>query len=403
MRVLVFDPFHGAAGDMITAALLDCGADRERVVAAMQAVVTEPTIETVNRAGIRATRVHTHATPEHRSLSDVYKRLDDASPVVPPEVLAMARRVFSRLNAAEEEVHGSHVHFHEVGADDAIADVIGACTALFTLRVDGVAVLPLALGSGTVTGSHGTIPLPAPATVAILKGSGLVAIKGNDEGELCTPTGAALLAEFSSLGPADPGGYTIRAVGYGAGSRDTPHSPNVLRAMVVDTTGALPQDTVDLLETNVDDVSGEVIGEALARFMAAGARDASATPIIMKKGRPGYLVTVIALPETSAALARLMARELGTLGIRCIPAIHRFIAERTTAEVDVEIQGYRKHMPVKCGWMDGHIYTYKAEFDAARNWAAELDLPVRDMLLAAQKAAEKQADKLQPRERPGDR
>ncbi len=388
---------------MITAALLDCGADRERVVAAMQAVVTEPTIETVNRAGIRATRVHTHATPEHRSLSDVYKRLDDASPVVPPEVLAMARRVFSRLNAAEEEVHGSHVHFHEVGADDAIADVIGACTALFTLRVDGVAVLPLALGSGTVTGSHGTIPLPAPATVAILKGSGLVAIKGNDEGELCTPTGAALLAEFSSLGPADPGGYTIRAVGYGAGSRDTPHSPNVLRAMVVDTTGALPQDTVDLLETNVDDVSGEVIGEALARFMAAGARDASATPIIMKKGRPGYLVTVIALPETSAALARLMARELGTLGIRCIPAIHRFIAERTTAEVDVEIQGYRKHMPVKCGWMDGHIYTYKAEFDAARNWAAELDLPVRDMLLAAQKAAEKQADKLQPRERPGDR
>ena len=388
---------------MITAALLDCGADRERVVAAMQAVVTEPTIETVNRAGIRATRVHTHATPEHRSLSDVYKRLDDASPVVPPEVLAMARRVFSRLNAAEEEVHGSHVHFHEVGADDAIADVIGACTALFTLRVDGVAVLPLALGSGTVTGSHGTIPLPAPATVAILKGSGLVAIKGNDEGELCTPTGAALLAEFSSLGQADPGGYTIRAVGYGAGSRDTPHSPNVLRAMVVDTTGALPQDTVDLLETNVDDVSGEVIGEALARFMAAGARDASATPIIMKKGRPGYLVTVIALPETSAALARLMARELGTLGIRCIPAIHRFIAERTTAEVDVEIQGYRKHMPVKCGWMDGHIYTYKAEFDAARNWAAELDLPVRDMLLAAQKAAEKQADKLQPRERPGDR
>src|SRR5208337_486577 len=287
--------------------------------------------------------------------------------------------------------------------DDAIADVIGACTALFTLRVDGVAVLPLALGSGTVTGSHGTMPLPAPATVAILKGSGLVTIKGNEGGELCTPTGAALLAEFSSLGPADPGGYTIRAVGYGAGSRDTPHSPNVLRAMVVDTTGALPQDTVDLLETNVDDVSGEVIGEALARFMAAGARDASATPIIMKKGRPGYLVAVITLPETSAALARLMARELGTLGIRCIPAIHRFIAERTTAEVDVEIQGHRKCMPVKCGWMDGHIYTYKAEFDAARNWAAELDLPVRDVLLAAQKATEKQADKLQPRERPGDR
>jgi len=388
---------------MITAALLDCGADRERVVAAMQAVVAEPTIETVTRAGIRATRVHTHATPEHRSLSDVYKRLDEARPVVPPEVLAMARRVFSRLNTAEEEVHGSHAHFHEVGADDAIADVIGACTALSVLRIDGVTVLPLALGSGTVTGSHGTIPVPAPATVAILKGSGLVTMQGNDEGELCTPTGAALLAEFSSLGPADPCGYTIQAVGYGAGSRDTPHSPNVLRAMVVETTGTLPQDTVDLLETNVDDVNGEVIGEALARFMAAGARDASATPILMKKGRPGYLVTVIASPETSAALARLMARELGTLGIRCIPAIHRFIAERTTAEVDVEIQGHRKRMPVKCGWMDGRIYTCKAEFDAACNWAAELDVPVRDVLRAAQKASEKQAGKHPLREHPGEK
>jgi pyridinium-3,5-bisthiocarboxylic acid mononucleotide nickel chelatase len=387
MRVLVFDPFHGAAGDMITAALLDCGADRERVAAAMRAVVAEPAVETVTRAGIRATKVNTHATPVHRSLDEVFKRLDDASPVVPPEVLAMARRVFSRINAAETEVHGAHVHFHEVGADDAIADVIGACTALSTLRVDGVAVLPLALGSGTATGSHGTIPIPAPATVAILKGSGLMTMQGCDAGELCTPTGAALLVEFSSIKAADLGGYTIQAAGYGAGSRDTPHSPNVIRAMVVETTGALPQDTVDLLETNVDDVSGEVIGEALARFIAAGARDASATPIVMKKGRPGYLVTVITLPETSTALARLMARELGTLGVRCIPVVHRFVAERTIAEVEVEIVGHKKRLPVKCGWMDGRIYTLKAEFDTARDWAAELDLPVRDVLRAIEAAA----------------
>jgi uncharacterized protein (TIGR00299 family) protein len=341
----------------------------------------------VTRAGIRATKVNTHATPVHRSLDEVFERLDDASPVVPPEVLATARRVFSRINTAETEVHGAHVHFHEVGADDAIADVIGACTALATLQVDGVAVLPLALGSGTATGSHGTIPIPAPATVAILKGSGLATMQGSDAGELCTPTGAALLAEFSSVVAADLGGYTIQAVGYGAGSRDTPHSPNVIRAMVVETTGALPQDTVDLLETNMDDVSGEVIGEALARFIAAGARDASATPIVMKKGRPGYLVTVIALPETSAALARLMARELGTLGVRCIPVVHRFVAERTIADVEVEIAGHKKLLPVKCGWMDGRIYTLKAEFDTARDWAAELDLPVRDVLRAIEAAA----------------
>ena len=406
MRVLVFDPFHGASGDMITAALLDCGADRERVACAMRAVVAEPTVETVTRAGIQAVKVHTRATPAHRSLDDVYKRLDDAAPHVPPEALAMAHRVFSRINAAEEEVHGARVHFHEVGADDAIADVIGACTALATLRVSGVAVLPLALGSGTATGSHGTFPIPAPATVAILNGSGLVTMQGNDEGELCTPTGAALLAEFSSVEAADLGGYTIQAVGYGAGSRDTPHSPNVLRAMVVETTGTpgeLPQDTVDILETNVDDASGEVIGEALARFMAAGARDASAMPVIMKKGRPGYLVTVITFPEISAGLARLMARELGTLGVRRIPVVHRFVAERTITDVEVEIAGHKKNLPVKCGWMDGRIYTLKAEFDTARDWAVELDLPVRDVLRAIEDAAWNQVRNHQKSTGPGDR
>ena len=175
--------------------------------------------------------------------------------------------------------------------------------------------------------------------------------------------------------------------------------------MVMETTGtpgALPQDTVDILETNLDDVSGEVIGEALARFMAAGARDASATPILMKKGRPGYLVAVIASPEKSAALARLMARELGTLGIRCIPAIHRFIAERTTAEVDVEIPGIQETHPGEMR-VDRrpHLYITRPSLMPHVNWAAELDLPVRDMLRAAQKAAEKQADKLQPRERSG--
>jgi hypothetical protein len=405
MRVLVFDPFHGAAGDMITGALLACGADRERVVAAMQAVVAEPTVDSVSRAGIRATKVNTHAIPVHRTLADVEKKLDAAAPHVPADALAMARRVFVRLNTAEETVHGTHVHFHEVGADDAIADVIGACTALFSLAVEGVVVLPVALGSGTATGSHGHFPIPAPATVAILAGSGLATFSGDGGVELCTPTGAALLAEFAASFPASLGEYTILTVGYGAGSRDPPHTPNVLRAMVVKTIAApaaMPQDTVDLLETNVDDVSGEVIGGALARFMDAGARDASATPILMKKGRPGYLVTVIAPPASSAALARLMARELGTLGVRCIPAIHRFTADRTMADIDIEINGQTRHLPVKCGWMDGEIYTCKAEFDAARDLAEELGVPVRKVLHAGWSEAEKQAGKHRKRDDPGD-
>jgi uncharacterized protein (TIGR00299 family) protein len=396
MRLLIFDPFHGAAGDMITGALLDCGADRDTVMRAMAAVVAEPAISEVTRAGIRALKVATKATPAHRTLADIMECLDRAAPHVPAPALAMARRVFGRINAAEEEVHGSHVHFHEVGADDAIADVIGACTALHTLAVDGVKVLPIALGHGTATGSHGIFPIPAPATAAILKGTALVATAGDHAGELCTPTGAALLAEFSTLEPGTTGGYTISATGYGAGSRDSHDAPNVIRVMLVLTTGtgdAFPGDTVDLLETNVDDVSGEVIAHALARFMEAGARDAAAVPIIMKKGRPGFLIRVISLPETSARLAEVMALELGTLGIRCIPAVHRFIADRTIEEIDIEIAGKRRRIPVKCGWMHGSVYTLKAEFEPSRDLAVETGIPVRDIVRIVEEQAWHQVKK----------
>ena len=390
MRVLVFDPFHGAAGDMIIGALLDCGADKNCVLQAMQSVVAEPTINEVSRAGIRAVKVNTLATPAHRTLSEVMKRLESAKADVPPEAFAMAKRVFERINRAEEQVHGAHVHFHEVGADDAIADVIGACTALHSLGVDGVAVMPVALGRGFATGSHGTFPIPAPATAAILSRSGLITLQGDEETELCTPTGAALLAEFSTIHATNLGTYAIRAVGYGAGTRDPAGVPNVLRAMVIETTGddgALLRDTVDILETNIDDVSGEVIAYAIARFMEKGARDASAIPVIMKKGRPGFLIRVICTSDTSRELAELMARELGTLGIRCIPAVHRFIAKRTIEEVDVEIAGKHRTMPVKVGWMHGGIYSLKAEFDPARDWAAELGIPLNEVQRAIENAA----------------
>jgi uncharacterized protein (TIGR00299 family) protein len=394
MRVLILDPFHGAAGDMITGALLDCGADKEVVFRAMEAVVANPAVSEVTRAGIRALKVDTKAAPAHRTLGEVMARLDEAAPHIPVPALAMARRVFERIHAAEVKVHGTHAHFHEVGADDAIADVIGACTALQTLMVDGVKILPVTLGHGTGAGSHGTFPIPAPATAAILMHAGLATISGLHVGELCTPTGAALLAEFATLtvGDAVLPPYTITAIGYGAGTRDPHHSPNVLRVMVVETVGAaaghvsIPEDTVDLLETNVDDVGGEVIAHALSRLMDAGARDASATPIIMKKGRPGYLIRVISLPAMSPHLAELMARELGTLGIRCIPAVHRFIADRTVDQVEVEIAGHIRTIPVKCGWMQGKCYLLKAEFDPARDWARELDMPVKEVLRAVEEA-----------------
>jgi hypothetical protein len=398
MLVLVFDPFHGAAGDMITGALLDCGADRKSVVRAMQSVVAEPVISEVTRAGIRAVKVETLAAPAHRTLPDVIRRLDEAAADIPPEALAMAKRVFTRINTAEERIHGSRMHFHEVGADDAIADVIGACTAFFSLGVEAGAVLPITLGRGTAAGSHGIFPIPAPATAAILSQAGLPARQGEEEEELCTPTGAALLAEFSTVTATDLDTYTIRAVGYGAGTRDTRGVPNVIRAMVIETTGVglLKPDMVDILETNVDDVSGEVIAFSLTRFMDAGARDASAVPLIMKKGRPGFLIRVICAHDKSAELAALIARELGTLGIRCIPAVHRFIAERTIEYVDVEIAGKHRTMPVKIGWMGNEVYSLKAEFDQARDWASETGVPVRDVLRTIEKAGWKSVMKANP-------
>ena len=226
MRTLLFDPFHGASGDMITAALLQLGADRSAALRAMAAVVKEPLIEETERGGIRALRVRTRAEARPRSLEEVMGRLRGADG--PAAAIAMAERVILRLHRAEEEVHGPVVHFHEVGADDAIADIVGACTALHSLAVEQVAVLPIALGGGFIRGSHGTLPVPAPATAAILSASNLQGHPGPDEGELLTPTGAALLAEFATL-PASrlpPG--KILSVGYGAGStgdRSGPEPP----------------------------------------------------------------------------------------------------------------------------------------------------------------------------------
>jgi hypothetical protein len=384
VRFLVFNPFRGAAGDMVTGALLDLGADRQRVVQAMRSVVADPTVSSVSRAGINAVRVETNATPVTRTFDEVIARVKAAE--APVEAIAMAERVYRRIDEAERSVHGEKTHFHEVGADDAIADVIGACTALVSLQPDVVVVLPVSLGGGVASGGHGTFPVPAPATAAILARSDLgVKMGGEDEGELCTPTGAALLAEFATAGTRALPEVVITAVGYGAGSRDPPGTPNVLRAFLAGSdpgqpcTAPLFCDYVDVLETNVDDVSGEVLASALASFMEAGARDASAIPCMMKKGRPGQLVRVICGQELSQELAILMARELGTLGIRCQPVVHRFVAERETRTVLVTIAGEEREIAVKCGLMSGGCYTVKAEFDEVSDWARQLGVPVREV------------------------
>jgi len=385
MNILLFDPFNGAAGDMVIGSLLDLGADEEAVRAAMRSVVGEPTIERVDRSGIRAVQVRAHAPVHHRTLDEVLDRV--AGSDAPAPAREMARRVFLRIHRAEEGIHGAGAHFHEVGADDAIADVVGACTALHSLDVDGVAVLPVALGRGFAVGAHGTFPIPAPATVAILAASGLQTVPGDEDRELCTPTGAALLAEFATVRLADLGPRTIRAVGYGAGSRNPPGKPNVLRSMLLAVEEQAVGDRVDILETNVDDVTGEALAYTLARLIEEGARDASAIPAVMKKGRSGHLVRVVSPPDATDRLTGVMARELGTLGIRCIPMVHRFVAERTVEPVTVTLRGREWTIDVKCGWAGGKISSFKPEYDQTAACARELGVPLREVAGAVEAVA----------------
>ena len=384
MRILLFDPFHGASGDMITAALLHLGADREAVIRAMASVVKDPVIDEAERGGIRALRIVTRADVHARTLEEVMERVREAS--APAPALAMAERVIGRLHKAEVEIHGTVAHFHEVGADDAIADILGACTALYSLDARQVAVLPIALGGGLIVGAHGTLPVPAPATAAIISGSDLQGYPGPRDGELLTPTGAALLAEFSTL-PASrlpPG--RILSVGYGAGSRETGTVPNLLRVLLMEI-GDIREDRVEILETNVDDVTPEIIAYTIARLMAAGARDASAIPSVMKKGRSGHLVRVISEPALTGSLAAILAEELGTLGIRVIPSVHRLILERRLMRVMVTLGGETREVEVKVGTIGGRVSSLKPEFEQARAWAEETGLPVREVLRRTEEEA----------------
>lgn len=360
---------------MTIGALLAVGADEALVKRAMASVVAEPLFSHVKRCGISAMKVETHAGPAHRDLGEVLEIVEGAD--APQPAIEQAKRVFQRIARAEESVHGEHAHFHEVGADDAIADVLGACTALETLAVDGVAVMPVALGSGKVKAAHGVIPVPAPATLAVIAASSLETRFGGGEGELCTPTGAALMAEWASLNPADLGPARVVGVGYGAGTRDPKDTPNVLRAVLLEVVGPALADEVDVLETNVDDVTGEVLGHCMDLLFAAGARDVSVIPAVMKKGRAGHLVRVVCRPADGPALTGILARELGTLGVRCLPSVHRSVLERQEIPIEAKVGGERRTVHVKIGYFGGVVSSVKAESDEVRAWASSLGVPVR--------------------------
>ena len=397
MRLLLFDPTSGASGDMIMASLLDLGADPDAVRAAVEAVGCGFETSREERHHISSTRVRIHAGGKrYRTLAEARSIL--AAATLAPHALDRALQIMEILASAEGRVHGVSgevARFHEIGAMDALADIAGSSAALSSLAVDRVVVLPISVGSGTVVAAHGRLPVPAPATLEVLSASGLLWRGGPVEGELLTPTGAAILAGFADEAAAEYPLIRAGASGYGAGTKDLA-IPNLLRTVVgvaapKGAAGGHPHhDRVVQLETNVDDVTGEVLGGLLEILMEEGALDVAIVPALMKKGRPANLVKVLAKKEEAQRLARIVMKETGSLGVRVFPSLHRFVAEREEREVAFEIEGRPFRVRVKVSLLGDEVLQIKAEHDDCRRIARESGLPLREVARRAEEAAWKE-------------
>ena len=332
---------------------------------------------------------HTHGHAEgagpHRSYAEVIDLVGSMG--LPPDVESDALAVFEILGEAEAAVHGTDLdstHFHEVGADDAIADVVGACLLVADLDPDRIVTTPLSTGGGEVRMSHGVYPVPAPAVVEIAGRADWSLRGGPVDAELLTPTGAAILAHFADGVDRLPS-LRIDVSGYGAGGYDFPEHPNVLRVLVGDGEESLVRDDVRVLETNVDDVSPEVLGGLQESLSAVGARDVAVVPMTMKKSRPGHLVKVVVKPEDVDRVTRRLAEETGTLGVRETGVAHRWIASRDFETAEIEIDGGRYEVSVKIASdAGGEVYDVSAEYDDAAAVAREVELPVREVMRRAE-------------------
>ena len=384
------DATAGVAGDMLLGALVDAGAPLATLQAAVDAVapgLIRLTAATVRRAGLRATKVDVQPArqdQEHRSWRDIQVLLAQAD--LTGQVRERARRVFGRLAEAEARVHGvtvDEVHFHEAGAWDSIADVVGVCAALDCLEVTSVSCSAIALGAGRVVAAHGGLPVPVPAVLEMAAGWRVLA---GGEGELATPTGMALLTALSAES-CDLPAMSVRTTGVGAGSRDVPDHPNVVRVVLGDRTGrsAEPGDPVvmSVLETNVDDMDPRVWPTVLASLLEAGAADAWLVPIVMKKGRPAHTLAVLTAVSRRAALRQLIFELTSTIGVREVP-VTRIALDRFW--VPLPVTGGR--VRIKVAHRDGEILHATPEFDDAAQVAAERSVPVRRVLEEAVAAAE---------------
>lgn len=361
---------------MLVGALADAGADRSAIADAVASLNAGASVsfDCVKRGGIAAGkyRVAIEETKKHRHLSHIVKMIEAGS------LSARARRdaiaVFQRLGEAEASVHGvsiEKVHFHEVGAADSIADIVGACVAFDSLRVDSIVCSPINVGSGTCKTEHGILPVPAPATARLLEGVPVYA--RGPEMELTTPTGAAVAVTLAShFGVLPP--MKIARTGYGAGDREFPEHANVLRAIVGETTGAVEALAVAVIEANIDDQNPQILAYATERLLEAGALDVSLQPVVMKKGRPGTLLRVIARLEDRESLAQMIFAETTTLGLRVYEAERR-VQARSFREVATPYGAVRIKISAEGD--------YAPEYEDCRKLAQAAGVPLKRVIAEA--------------------
>lgn len=400
MRVAYFDAFSGVSGDMTVGALIDAGADAQELIRGLEqlGLGANYRAEKTVRYGITATKFHvlmgdrpadeiphghshphshTHVHPaethEHhdRGLAQILELIDKAE--IPSAVKASSARVFQVLGEAEAKVHGvavEKVHFHEVGAIDSIADIVGTCYGLHLLDVDEVYSSAINLGSGTVKAAHGVLPVPAPATALLLRDKP-VYVDG-PRVELTTPTGAAILAALAK-GYGSMPTLSIESLGYGAGTKDFPNRANVLRITIGNRIESPEAQTVLLIEANIDDASPQILGYTMDQLFLAGALDVTLTPVLMKKNRAGQMLTVVAKPEDKDKLCDVVLRETTTLGVRITSAERRTLPREFTEVTTI-------YGPVR---IKVTASGFAPEFDDCQALAREKNVPLKEVLTAA--------------------
>lgn len=387
-RIAYLDCISGIAGDMLLGALVDAGASRERlaeVVAALNLPGVEIDIARVERHGIGAlhvdVRAHDHG--HQRPYPEIRELLSNAQ--LPGQVAERSLDAFRRLAEVEGAIHGvapEDVHFHEVGGVDALVDVCGAMMLLEDLGIDRVGCSPLPYSRGLVNAAHGTLPVPAPATLGLLEGAPFVGVE--TEIELVTPTGAAIAATIVDSWGVLPT-LVLEGVGYGAGTRELDERPNLLRVVLGSDRQNAALAEVVLLESNIDDMNPELVPDAIEACFAAGALDVWSVPAQMKKGRLGIILSALSRPGDEAAVAQAMLQETSTLGVR-LSQLRRYEVEREERTVEVEGGSVR----VKIGWLDGRIVNIAPEHDDCAALARSTGRSVKSVWAAALTAAHKQ-------------